>query len=684
MTSAFLIAKLLLTLAMPGTAAAERGELCFAAQRGAAPECHATVGMSFRVATKDIERDFVWTRSDKSAVAIGTLPPKSYEIALTGQSWIPLNIVMRSRSTERWPQNVTVTFRIAGRPHDAVIAAATTGPLRRLFVPRGVEALELEAAHHRPITLRVTEKRTVASFESYPEIIGTVVDAANGAPVAGAAIVSPKDAGLGVTSSTGRFRLDIVDEWPPYVRVSAPSYAPKTVSLPAAVASFDAGNIRIGQGGVIRLLVDGDYDVDVDLVRQGGRNRTVLLSKKTVEHHAEFEAVEAGDYALVLHGTQPLQWLAVTASVREGETTERKVRITPHTFSFRVRSGQKAVEGAGVMISPASGDWQSMVTTGKDGDYDGDLWQVGEFIAFIHSESPPIEAADHRDLTGDPIAWDVNIAALKISGKVVDVEDGPIGKAAVLLESKAGDSAGQQGATTAQDGTFEFPSVTPGEQTLSIRADGFLPSTTSFALAESDQPYSGTFHLRRGSSKAIDVLNSDGGPAANASVFDESGIEGERLTDAAGRVVIQLEQGERKTLYVFPVVGSFAVVDVAASSDSDSAPVIVNVLPGNATIVVNTESDGGNVIGGVAFAFRYEGRFISMPLRLAASIRRGIPVRTGTDGVAILRNMPGGLYEVWPYFTQEEYSSIASGQAPAPVRLGATAGVNTVRLTFSH
>src|ERR1700682_3329761 len=133
MTSAFLIAKLLLTLATPGTAAAERGELCFAAPRGALPECHATVGMSFRVATKNIERDFVWTRSDKSAVAIGTLPPKSDEIALTGQSWIPLDIAMRSRGTERWPQNVTVTFRIAGRPHDVVIAAATPGPLQRPF-----------------------------------------------------------------------------------------------------------------------------------------------------------------------------------------------------------------------------------------------------------------------------------------------------------------------------------------------------------------------------------------------------------------------------------------------------------------------------------------------------------------------------------------------------------------------
>jgi hypothetical protein len=180
------------------------------------------------------------------------------------------------------------------------------------------------------------------------------------------------------------------------------------------------------------------------------------------------------------------------------------------------------------------------------------------------------------------------------------------------------------------------------------------------------------------------VLDSIGQPSANAVVVDESGVDNAQLTDATGRTLLPLHAGERKAVFVFPAEGSFAAIDLAVQAESAPKEIEIRVPAGVATIAISSGTGDGNVLPAVLFAIRHDGRFIPAPVRVAASLRRGLPLRTGQDGVATLRNMPAGLYELWPYFTPEQYSVIASGQAAAPVRLGATAGVNTVRLTFSH
>src|SRR6185369_6346725 len=124
--------------------------------------------------------------------------------------------------------------------------------IAHLRLPAGDYTLRFTAAGYKPVTLRakVGGVRTNVEFplRRFPRVTGVVMRGTS--PLAGATIAT--DAGdLAKSDAVGRFSLSVEHEWRTELRVNYPGLATKLITLPAAEADVNAGNITLTPGGTL-------------------------------------------------------------------------------------------------------------------------------------------------------------------------------------------------------------------------------------------------------------------------------------------------------------------------------------------------------------------------------------------------------------------------------------------------
>jgi len=683
-----LAAAAVMLIATLPSGAADKGELCFKALRTL--ECVQTAGDEIHFGASSAARDFIWSNAARDTVTIGRLKGGETAVDLKNGGWRAIDVRVTGRDPVDWPQPVTVTFALDGSQVSQTVPARTVHRLRHIRLPGPASRISFSAPHHRPVQYAGDSKagQRLIEFVPLPAVNAVVVDGRTKLPIAGASINNPLGSTVAFTSADGHFRAEFADAWPAYVAIAAPGFATKVVALTTwPGTTVDAGTVTLGPGGSVRISID--VPGSVELSRRDRRRHLIrVVSAKIANSSAEFTSVDAGEYVAVVRGSQPTQRLAVALTVRDGETTDKAIHVEPISVLLRVRANNRPVPNAIVKLSPASGEWDAAIAVSAEGTATTEVWQQGEYVAFVSATEPQTEAAVHKNLSGErEIEWPIDLPSARIRGVVASRDGSAIRGATLTLNSQSAGEESQNVTTSDENGRFEFANLNSGNATLTSKADGFLQSSLEFSIRDDSATQSVRIEMDHGYQQQINVRNAAGVPAVNALIVSESGFEGpSSITDASGTASITMKPAEHKQVFILPADGSFIAVDVTAPAPATDkpSPITVTVPAGVATIAITAQTEDASPLAGVAFAIRLDGKTIPEPVRHVMLVRRGIPLHTGNDGTAVLTRMPSGMYEIWPYRQPADLAAITNGSAPAPVRLAANPGINTVRMTFSQ
>lgn len=683
--------------AMSATPVPVRGELCVKEQR----HCIQWPSERDRLSTDVVGQPFVFVAEGARSVVVGLVPKEiaEFQPAATDGGLAALKFHPLSRKHAATP--VTLRVEQAKPPISWVhtMQPREASSVRELRLPDGAYTLVLTADRHFPLQreLRVRSDATTAlgelSLREAPVMTGRVVDKKTGEPLANAIILAAENQTLATTDAAGMFEISLIDEGLREIVVEAPGRAPKHVNLRDAITASSLGDIAVSQAGVgvVNLAFPESVrkKVTVTVMDTADPNEHVIVASAPVEPNetqARFEELEPGRYIAIVEGENALERFAVDLPIVAGESNEQTATIRPSPIVIRTRLGDEALPDATVQVTHMTSEWKTEVHTDSAGEYGAVLWQPGTFLGALTAAQVPQPHVVFAEIGATDTTWELTVPDRRIVGRVIDRDSSrPIAAASLVLSTQttSGDITKiNVGATTREDGSFEFTAVKPGRQTMTVTARGYVrPEPVEFLVEEHDRRIERILELTAGVTHHLRIRNSQGAPLAGAAAYAVSGdaVVGNAFSDASGEAALPVPSRVPVAAYVFPRDGSFAVVRLPAIGDGeDSQEISVTVPPALASLLVSVKDSSGQPIEGVWCLVRYEGEFL-LPSVLA--IQR--PWRpSGDGGDAILPQLPSGYYELWPYRSVNEALAIigAGGQSPLRLGLQVSPGLNRATL----
>ncbi len=401
---------------------------------------------------------------------------------------------------------------------------------------------------------------------------------------------------------------------------------------------------------------------------------------------AVFESLERGSYVVLAKGPGPLQQLAGKAVV--GATDEREIalEIPKRTARGRVTLAGKPAGAVAINFENMQWHWIGTVEADADGAFSAEIWESGEFELGMRGGSLPAPVFRNvRVPAGEIARVDVDLPARSVRGRVIDVARGkPVAGAVVVVRNRTPGKVTSLRRMSAEDGTFEFAGLESGSYRLEMVAPELLmPDDVAFELRDADTLYEHEFKLSPGELRLVEVVDAKNAPVAGAVV---TCIAGERTysmtkTDPHGRAFVATPPGERSQAWVAPATGSFAMASFDRPDESGEATKIVIPAP-NASLQVETMTTSGAALPYVRLLMRYNGTLV--PSSFATFlVKQDIQLATNEHGVANLARIPPGVYEFWPYRSEEESQQLAASVSfAAPINVNVLTGENrvTVRL----
>ncbi len=529
-----------------------------------------------------------------------------------------------------------------------------------------------------------------------PILMGEITDATTRTPIAFAEVFLPSSQLLTTSDAAGRFRAPIEGPWPRWVRVESSDRAGRTVQVPGAVADTDL-LIAMSTGGAIAVTLEpplGEEPVTWEVRRSvpssSSENR-IVRSGNTPAGTLSFniEALEPGEYRLVVMGDRPLQRFGLPVTVVEAMSVGASARISPAVIDLDVLFDDKPLGSALVEFSFEGDLWRASLTTDAEGRSREEIWQRGTYRAAV-SRAPLVPYwGETRDIHNDGTSrWTITVADRKLRGHVIDDRNKqPLGDATVVLEWR--NEAGEQAMTTrrsAADGTFEFAAMPVSSYTLQAMKEGYQPlQTPPSNITEEAGIETRDIFLTRSVGRPLRVINSHGAPISSALVY-VVGREGTRRvggSNEAGQLVVTVEDDESGKIIVLPRSGSIGFGQFAALTASGAGEIVIRVADPAASLEVVAESSDGRSIGGVAVMMRVDGVLLPLEVREAMTSHQGVPLMTAADGRMLFRYLPSGRYEIWPLASREDLLAVlASSPPPAPINLMLTPGHHTAQLKF--
>jgi hypothetical protein len=270
-----------------------------------------------------------------------------------------------------------------------------------------------------------------------------------------------------------------------------------------------------------------------------------------------------------------------------------------------------------------------------------------------------------------------------VEGVVVDTHDKPIaGAVATLIDTDIGEGTGSFRARSDAQGRFAFEGVARGDQLVNVTAPGYL-------LRDSERFTDDLkVTLSQGYLRDLVIEQSDGTAVrgAEALCVTNGRVRSRAFSGIDGHVTIATPADAPSTVYVIPSDGSFAIRHVRAPMDEVSSdPVTVRLAPSTSSLRVRTLTTAGATVPNVRLLLRYDGELI--PTAIAHELERvsDLPFHTGREGEARFDHLPEGVYEIWPYFNEDEVNDLLDsiGAERAPISLNAAAGETEVTIRLS-
>ena len=125
-----------------------------------------------------------------------------------------------------------------------------------------------------------------------------------------------------------------------------------------------------------------------------------------------------------------------------------------------------------------------------------------------------------------------------------------------------------------------------------------------------------------------------------------------------------------------PREGAFAIV---GPRDPDR----VTLPRPSSSLRIVTRSTDGAPLPNVELLMSFNGTVVPPAVARRIGVLQGLRLTTNADGEALLRNIPPGWYQFWPYRGEEEAGAILAASAlEAPIALNVKTGENTVAVDF--
>lgn len=655
--------------------------------------CSARTASDVAVERSDIERRFVWISPNARQIIVGRVG--------AGASTLSLD---RPDATHE----LAVRFSGAPVPVKFELFDGDTAWTWTMAVPSG--SVALRHSNGTRLTIGALEHRTTerilspsvpnlgsVDLQRFPVLTGRVVDAKSSIPVPDAEVFLSSGKRAATTDAAGRFRVVIEDAWPAAISVASSGHASKIVPLLKTVTDTDLSRIALSAGGGIHLTVSGvaidslswQLRAIVSEFKDEPRREGAFTPGQT---ETSIDGIEPGEYRIVVKGSAPLEQFSRTVTVRDGQRSDVQITIHPRTIRIETRLGVNALGDADVEVRHLSARWTARMKTDETGLFETDLWQGGELEA-IMSRMPAVHSwRDRFVIDEDQTRWTIRAVDRKIRGRVVDAESGkPVEGAVVLLEMEREDGqALSMRAVASSDGSFEFGAVVPGGHTLQAVKTGYQPDQKwSVGVAESDEliekilpiePYAGQVQLI--------AVTDRGMPIAGASVFfaSRAGVREIAATDSNGRTPVPLTfDGETGVLFVVPQSGSLGFARVTRVEERDSDEVIVRVPAGSARVEIRAENTSGEPLPRIGLMMRWNGMFLPQEVVGKINEVQGTQSLTDLNGRIVYSHLPPGLYDLWPFASQEEFRRVYYGTPPPPAASVQIAhGPHTVVLNFSE
>ncbi len=604
-------------------------------------------------------------------------------------------IRLRLSSTDptRWPLPAALTVRGEGHEWQVPLTARQSKAGVELRLAPGVYELIAENARHQRSSRQVTvatEAVVALELQALPQLSGRVISKATSEPVAGAA-VSLSDGGevVAISDGSGRFAFDgNPDDWPESITIAAGGLGNRTIPVPRARATADLLDIALSDGATIRVAVEREptlENVRIELYKRRydvpDATSTAMKSMGPEDTEVTFEHVEAGTYVVIASGQERAQRHGTKLTVATGDEKQITISLVPLHLSIRTEMADTPLPRAQIRLSSGDGLWREEFRTDSEGKLELSVWQLGRLAALVSAEGI-LTVPHHEERSfGDQseAEWTIRVSTREVRGRVLDADSGkPVANANVALQVKDRYTA----LTEADlDGRFVFTAAVPGEHILSAAADGYQHRSISYTFSESEQKHDATLRLVPAATVRITVIDPAGRPIANAAVLDFVGymLTGERFTDERGEVLIPMGPNDIRDVYVIPRDGSFGISSVGVKSKST-----ITVPTAQSTVVVTCMSTERQPVPGVWVVLRFNGIPVPFEVQQMLARQQGAAPVSGVDGRIVLRQMPLGVYEMWPVGSPGEARAAMSGLgADSPVKIVARPGLNEAVLEFA-
>lgn len=437
-------------------------------------------------------------------------------------------------------------------------------------------------------------------------------------------------------------------------------------AVPAAASS----SLSVTVSGVAR-------DVDIALQRWGDDGRRADVAHVR-GRSASFRDLEKGTYAVVVRGEGPLAVAAAKVNLGSGEKRRTALDVRPETVAGRATFAGKPLAGATLSFSSVEWHWKAEVTTDADGRFSAQLWQGGRVLVTASGGALRSKFADNAELRGG--RFDFVVPDRQVRGRITESASGRgVPNAVVFLRTARGTITSNPSTVTDAEGNFLFNAVAPGAQHLAVLATSYIiPDAVDFTTKEGDPPHQVDLVLDSGAPRALRIETYDGHPAAGAEL--DACVDGEiralAYTDAQGKVTLPLPLRAEAKIYVIPRDGSFAVV---GPRDPDR---VTLPRPASSLRIVARTTDGAP-LPQIELLMSFNGAVVPPVIARRIGVVQGMKLMTNGDGEAVLRNIPSGWYQFWPYRGDEEAQAIlAASMQDAPISLNVKTGENAVAVDF--
>lgn len=401
-----------------------------------------------------------------------------------------------------------------------------------------------------------------------------------------------------------------------------------------------------------------------------------------------FDGLASGVYQLRVGGPQKTERFAMKVGVGNDDLRRVTVNIKPFELRGRITHGGTALGAGALFLRHPELRWEAGVEVAADGTFRVPLWQRGDYRYTLRAPALPTTFSDAVTLDGDsPILFDLDIPDGRIAGVVRDAKSGaPIAGVTVALQSNVADTEQHVRLTTNDAGRFDFLGIKYGRHTVRVASALYLePAPVEFELDANHRLRELDLPLDPGRTVPIVVIDPENDPVGKAHVFSvaRSKLCARGMTDEDGRVSIAVPEHEAATLFVVPAEGAFGVLRVGRELEKGRLRVY---LPrASSSLSIRALTTDGNPMPPISLLMRYNGALVPPEVAEELAATQGMHLATSAESEALLRNIPGGSYEFWPYRTPEEVEAIvaSSDGFAAPIQVNVRTGENRIAVKFA-